>query len=92
MAAIERLTVSLPTPMADSMRAAVESGEYATPSEIVRDALRLWESRRELRARDVAALKQAWDEGKASGPARPLDVDAIIRRAKKGLKGGPPRG
>jgi antitoxin ParD1/3/4 len=88
MAAIERLTVSLPTPMADSMRAAVESGEYATPSEVIRDALRLWETRRELRAREVATLKQAWDEGKASGPSRPLDVEAIITRARTGLKAG----
>jgi hypothetical protein len=35
MVEIERLTVSLPTPMANSMRAAVESGEYATPSEVI---------------------------------------------------------
>ena len=88
MAEIERRTISLPTPMADLMRAAVEAGEYATPSEVIRDALRLWEGRRELRARELAALRQAWDAGKASGPAKPLDVDATIAKAKAGMKTG----
>ena len=74
--------------MANSMRAAVESGEYATPSEVIRDALRLWQGRRELRARDLAALKHAWDEGKASGPLKPLDVEATIVRARTGMKAG----
>ena len=83
MAEIERVTVALPGPMADSMRAAIESGEYATTSEVIRDALRLWEARRELRAREIVALKSAWEKGKASGSPKPLDIDAIITRAKK---------
>lgn len=82
MSKIERVTVALPTPMADRMRSAVESGEYATTSEVVRDALRLWESRRELREREIAALKQAWDEGRASGKPVPLDMDETIGKAK----------
>jgi antitoxin ParD1/3/4 len=68
--------------MAEQMRAAVDAGEYATTSEIVRDALRLWESRREFRAREIADLKAAWDKGKASGKAKPLDIEAIIGRAR----------
>ena len=52
MSGMESVTVALPAIMAEQMRAAVDAGEYATTSEIVRDALRLWESRRELRARD----------------------------------------
>ena len=86
MSNIERVTVALPVQMADSLRAAVESGEYATTSEVVRDALRLWESRRELRARELAALKQLWEQGKASGSSRPLDVEAVIAEAKAEMK------
>lgn len=85
---IERVTVALPTPMADRLRSAVKSGEYATTSEIVRDALRLWEGRRELRGRELAALKAAWDQGKASGPARPLDIEAIVGKARRAKKSG----
>lgn len=83
MSGMERVTVALPVTMAEQMRAAVDAGEYATTSEIVRDALRLWESRREFRAREIAALKAAWDTGKASGNAKALDIEAVIGRAKK---------
>ena len=84
----ERITVALPTPMADRMRSAVESGEYATTSEIVRDALRLWEGRRELREREIMALRRAWDQGKASGHPVPLDMKAIIGKARRTKQSG----
>jgi len=79
MAEIERLSIALPAPMADAIRRAVKAGEYASTSEVIRDALRLWESRRHLRERDVEVLRQRWDEGKASGRQ---GVD------KPGLEGG----
>ena len=88
MASIERVTIALPVPMADRMRSAVESGEYATTSEIVRDALRLWESRRDLREREIMALRQAWNEGKASGEPVPFDMDGIVSAARAKLKSG----
>jgi antitoxin ParD1/3/4 len=83
MSGMERVTVALPATMAEQLRAAVDAGEYATTSEIVRDALRLWESRRELRARELGQLKDAWNAGKASGNAKPLDVEAVIDRARR---------
>lgn len=92
MAEIERLSIALPAPMADAVRDAVEAGEYASASEVVRDALRLWESRRQLREQDVALLRQRWDAGKASGVAGPLDMKGIIaderKRSKKATKRG----
>ena len=36
MSKLERITVTMPEEMAAKMRAAVESGEYATTSEIVK--------------------------------------------------------
>ena len=53
MAQIERMSIALPTPMADTVREAVEAGEYASVSEVMRDALRLWGARRELHQRDI---------------------------------------
>lgn len=86
MSDIERLSIALPSRMAKSVRKAVNGGEYSSASEVIRDALRLWEGRRELRARDLAVLRAAWDEGKASGRAGPLDIGRLIReeRAAKG--------
>lgn len=78
MAEIERLSIALPQPMADAVRHVVETGEYASASEVVRDALRLWESRRELRARDAEMLRERWDRGKASGRAGRLDIKRLI--------------
>jgi antitoxin ParD1/3/4 len=78
MADIERLSIALPAPMANAVRRAVEDGEYASASEVIRDALRLWESRRQLRERDLDALRRRWDEGKASGRAGPLDIEGLI--------------
>jgi antitoxin ParD1/3/4 len=68
--------------MAAQIRAAVAAGEYASTSEVVREAVRLWSSRRQLRHEEIEALRRAWDRGKASGVAGPLDMKAIIREAK----------
>jgi antitoxin ParD1/3/4 len=86
LADIERLSIALPAPMADAVRKAVDAGEYASASEVIRDALRLWEARRHLRARDVDVLRRRWDEGKASGRAGPLDIKRLIAEERTKLK------
>jgi antitoxin ParD1/3/4 len=87
MADIERLSIALPSPMADRVRKAVSEGEYASASEVVRDALRLWQQRRYLHDRDADVLRQRWDEGKASGRAGPLDVKRILAEERAAFKG-----
>jgi antitoxin ParD1/3/4 len=82
MAEIERMTIALPGPMAESVRSAVEAGEYASTSEVLRDALRLWEARRELRSRDLEILRRRWDSGKASGFAGELDIATLVAEEK----------
>jgi antitoxin ParD1/3/4 len=86
MADIERMSIALPVPMADAVRRAVEDGEYASASEVIRDALRLWESRRELRERDLEVLRRRWDEGKASGRAGPIDIRGLVAGERAKLK------
>lgn len=55
-------------------RRKVESGEFATISEVIRDALR----RAEEREKRIAALDAALQEGLDSGPAEELDWDAFM--------------
>jgi antitoxin ParD1/3/4 len=59
----------------------VDSGRYASVSEVLRDSLRLLEEQ-EARSR-LEALRQALIEGENSGSAGPLDMDAIKRRARR---------
>ena len=68
MANVEKISVALTPEMAADMRKAVESGEYASASEVMRDALREWRTRRDERARAMEELGRLWDEGIASGP------------------------
>jgi antitoxin ParD1/3/4 len=70
MAKLERITVTMPEEMAAKMRAAVESGEYATTSEIVREALRDWDEYQERRHAKLAQLRAMIAEGE-KGPFRP---------------------
>jgi antitoxin ParD1/3/4 len=81
MAAIERISITLPAEMAASLRHTVEGGQYASTSEIVREALREWSRRRDDELRDLEALRQAVKIGDESGPSVPADeVFAELRR------------
>ena len=66
MSKLERITVTMPEEMAAKMRAAVESGEYATTSEIVRDALRDWNDVQERREAKLERLRTMIREGRES--------------------------
>jgi antitoxin ParD1/3/4 len=82
MSKIERMTVVFPEPMAEQIRAAVVAGEYASTSEVVRDAVRLWNGRRELREHELDRLRKAWNAGQASGVAGKYDISQLIKEAK----------
>ncbi len=61
------LTISLSPQQLARLSEAVGSGAYASNSEVVREALRLWEQREQLRGLEIARLKQSYAEGLASG-------------------------
>jgi antitoxin ParD1/3/4 len=67
MGKLERITVTMPEAMASRLRAAVDAGEYATTSEIVRDALRDWSDQQDRREAALARLQGLVVEGE-QGP------------------------
>jgi antitoxin ParD1/3/4 len=69
MSKLERITVTMPEEMAAKMRAAVETGEYATTSEIVREALRDWADEQAKRQAGLERLRALIAEGE-KGPFR----------------------
>ena len=88
MANVEKLSIALTPDMATLVRQAVESGDYASASEVIRDALRDWKLKRALDREMVEELRRLWQEGIDGGPAEPLDMEAIKREARARLKTG----
>lgn len=64
------------------VRDMVDSGRYASASEVLRDGLRLLEEREEQRQAKLASLREAMQDGMNSGPATKLDISEVIREAK----------
>jgi antitoxin ParD1/3/4 len=60
MASIEKISIALPPEMVSLVRQAVETGEYASNSEVVRDALRDWTQKRTLRQQGIEELRRVW--------------------------------
>jgi antitoxin ParD1/3/4 len=85
MAEIERLTITLPSDMAAALKDAVKGGDYASTSEVVREALRDWKMKRALQLHELAALKADIDKGLtdvAEGRVKDFDAGRIIERGR----------
>ena len=93
MAEIERMTITLPSDMAAVVKSAVEGGDYASSSEVMREALRDWKMKRALQLQELAALKSEIDRGSmdvAEGRVQDFDAARIIERGRKLLAGRTP--
>lgn len=90
MSTIERMTITVPSEMAAILRQSVDGGEYASTSEVVREALREWVRRRDTDRRDLDALREAIRLGDESGSSIPAETvfaelrDMIARRRAQG--------
>ena len=73
MPAAERVTITMPTDMAETLRQTVASGGYASTSEIMREALRDRVRNRDSELRDLEALRAAIKAGLDSGLGNPID-------------------
>lgn len=87
MGAAQKLSIALTEELARDVEAAVASGDYATASEVVRDALRAWKRERGDREAAIRRLRELWEEGLASGEPVEGGFEAgdIIRRGRERL-------
>jgi antitoxin ParD1/3/4 len=86
MADIERMTITVPHEMAAVVRSAVEAGDYASTSEVVREALRDWKAKRAIQLTELQALRADIDKGLtdlAAGRVEEFDKASIIARGRK---------
>jgi antitoxin ParD1/3/4 len=82
MPGVEKISIALPPEMAANVRKAVETGEYASSSEVVRDALQEWMLKRDLRQHSLDELRNLWRQvQKDKTPGAP--VDEILERLER---------
>jgi len=90
MGHVDKRSITLSPELAETVDEAVAAGEYASASEVIRDALRQWKERRELLGYTVEELRALVQQGIDSGPGHFVSMDEIIaeahRRAERAKK------
>lgn len=82
MSTAEKISIELPPEMVASIRGAVATGEYASSSEVVRDALRAWTHKRNLRQQGITELRQLWQEA-LNDKSPGIPVDEVLDRLER---------
>lgn len=86
MSQIDKRSITLSSELATAVDNAVAAGEYASASEVIRDALRLWKERRDLFGYTIEELRALVQEGIDSGPGQFASIDEIKAEARRRLK------
>ena len=86
MSKVEKLSIALTGELAEQVRVAVRTGDYASSSEVIREALRDWTDKRERRVAQLSELRKLIQEGVDSGiaPTR-RTVDEIAAEGRRVL-------
>ena len=80
MRTTRQLSITLPNEMADALRARVQSGEYASESEVIREGLRaLWARDQAVEEWLRSEVADAYD-ALVADPARGIDADELRAR------------
>lgn len=85
MGAVRKISVALTEELAAEIEQAVASGDYVSTSEVIREALRGWKGRRAGQD-EAARLRALWEEGLASGEARPVTEEWFDSIGERGLE------
>ena len=83
MSTVEKISIALPPEMVSIVRKAVETGEYASSSEVVRDALRDWTQKRTLRQQGIDELRQVWRQALQEESTNISAEDVLDRLERK---------
>jgi antitoxin ParD1/3/4 len=83
MSNAQKVSVALTPEFIALLKEAVDTGEYTSASEVIRDALRSWKLRRTHQDLAVDDLRRLWQEGIVSGPGRFRSMNAIKKEARR---------
>ena len=80
MGHVDKRSITLSPELATAIDEVVAAGEYASASEVIREALRQWKERRDLLGYTVEELRVLVQEGIDSGPGRdgPTTMQRLI--------------
>jgi antitoxin ParD1/3/4 len=90
----EKLSITLPADMARMVRDKVEGGSYASNSEVIREALRIWQERESMKAQRLdeirAKIAESVSDPRPSLPAKEVGkrIKALHRRTVKARRHG----
>ena len=85
MTTVEKLSITLTPELARDVRMAVKSGEYASSSEVIREALRDWHRKRAFQEQEIEELRGIWRKGVESGKGKYDSIDEIKQAARDRL-------
>ena len=83
------MNVSLTPELEKFVTDRVQSGMYHSASEVVREALRLLKDKDLLREIKLAELRHSIQQGKDSGDAQELDIEAFIQNNQERIQNLP---
>jgi antitoxin ParD1/3/4 len=81
MSNVQKVSVALTPEIVAMLKHAIDTGEYTSTSEVVREALRVWKMRRTEHEMEIAELRRLWKEGIDSGP--PINAEPVFRRLRR---------
>lgn len=76
------MNVNLTPQLEEMVRAKIDSGMYASASEVVREGLRLLDEQDRLRQLKLDALRHEIRKGLESGPGEAWDAAALKQKAR----------
>lgn len=85
----ERITITLPPDMLSSIKQKVSSGSYGSTSELIREAMRLWQKKEEEHEARLALIRTRLQNSKNSGEPVPIEeafgrIEELHMRKLKG--------
>jgi len=83
MSNVDKRSITLSPDLATAVDEAVAAGEYASASEVIRDALRGWKERRDLYGYSLEELRALIQEGIDSGPGKYGSMEEIKAEARR---------
>lgn len=85
MSNVEKVSIALTMDMLATVKDAVATGDYASSSEVIREALRDWKLRRAREQRQVEDVRRLFNEGVESGFEPHKGMDDIKAEGRRRL-------